>query len=206
MLIVGLNGSPRLEGNTARLLSAALEAAREAGAETIMLHVNEALKGVKTPFCVQCSERCEAKCCRGTLMEEYFSVLRRADGLLVASPVYFGTASGQLKAFWDKTRILRRERALVNVVGGALAVGSARFGGQENVLNSIYHMMLVQGMTIVGDGLEEADSGHHGACGRSPVENDEEAFRRARILSLRVLQVAEATKGLRQRLRRGEGR
>ncbi|MDI6688874.1 MAG: NAD(P)H-dependent oxidoreductase [Actinomycetota bacterium] len=40
-------------------------------------------------------------------MEEVFNLLKQADGVVLGSPVYFGTVSAQMKAFWDKTRDIR---------------------------------------------------------------------------------------------------
>lgn len=199
MLIVGINGSPRKDGNTAFLIEQGLAAAATAGAETVLIHVSEALADQKHFFCNQCSSPCEGFCSRGNRLGEAYAILRRADGLLVGSPVYFGSVSAQLKAFWDKSRILRKEKALLNVVGAALAVGGSRFGGQETTLKALFDMMLIQGMMIVGDGYREYDCGHQGGCGQAPVTQDEFAQQRAKILGLRLAEVAAATMSLRHR-------
>lgn len=198
MLIVGINGSPRKSGNTAFLLNVALEAAKGFGAETYLIHVVDALAGQQTPFCIVCSNPCEGRCSKGNALGEAFDVLRRADGIVIGSPVYFGTVSAQLKAFWDKTRVLRRERALLNVVGGAITVARSRFGGQETTLKALFDMMIIQGMIIVGNGCKE-DAGHHGSCAQEPSDRDEFAIERARRLGLRVAEVASATISLRKR-------
>ena len=59
-------------------------------------------------------------------------------------------------------------------------------------------MMLVQGMTIVGDGYVDYDCGHHGACAQRLAQNDENGIKRARILAQRVVEVAKATMSLRK--------
>ncbi|MGB9660864.1 MAG: flavodoxin family protein [Moorellaceae bacterium] len=199
MLIVGINGSPRKHGNTAFLVEQALSAAAGAGAETILIHVSDALADQKHHFCNQCSSPCEGFCSRDNRLGEAYALLRRADGLLLGSPVYFGSVSAQLKAFWDKSRFLRKEKALLNVVGAALAVGGSRFGGQETTLKTLLDMMLIQGMMIVGDGHKEYDCGHQGGCGQAPVAQDQFARQRAKILGLRLAEVAEATMSLRRR-------
>lgn len=199
MLIVGLNGSPQLRGNTMALLNEALTEAEKMGASTKVIHAAEALKGQKIPFCYNCTVPCEGKCFQGTELGEAYDLMAKADGILMGSPVYFGTVSGQLKAFWDKTRAMRKDKLLLNVVGGAITVGAARFGGQETTAKALYDMMLVQGMTIVGDGYIEDDSGHQGAFGQKPAEEDDLAIKRARILARRVAQVTQATKDLRIR-------
>lgn len=199
MLIVGINGSPKRNGNTAFLLNVALEGAKALGAETRLIHVVDALAGQGSPFCVVCSNPCEGRCSKDNALGEAFDILRKSDGIIVGSPVHFGTVSAQLKAFWDRTRILRREKALLNVVGGAITVARARFGGQETTLKALFDMMIIQGMIIVGNGYKEADAGHHGSCAQEPSNEDEFAQERARRLGLRVAEVAEATMCLRKR-------
>ncbi|MCR4400676.1 MAG: flavodoxin family protein, partial [Syntrophomonadaceae bacterium] len=139
------------------------------------------------------------KCGQGTRLGEAHALMARADGLLLGSPVYFGTVSAQLKAFWDKTRHLRTARALLNVPGGALAVGASRFGGQETTLRALQDMMLVQGMLVVGDGEREHDCGHLGAAAQRPATADEEGLQRAALLGRRLVEVARVTRSIRVR-------
>jgi len=199
MLIVGLNGSPQKNGSTAVLLKEALAEAERLGAETKLIHAAEALKDQKVPFCYNCSVPCEGKCFAGTKLGDAYEIISNSDGIIFGSPVYFGTVSGQLKAFWDKTRVLRKEKAFLNVVGAAVSCGAGRFGGQETTLNAMFDMMFVQGMTIVSDGYIDDGCGHHGACAKKPAEDDDFALTRAKVLARRVAEVAEATKGLRKR-------
>ncbi|MCG0277536.1 MAG: flavodoxin family protein [Thermanaeromonas sp.] len=199
MLIVGINGSPRKAGSTAFLVQEGLKAASSKGAQTVLIHVADVLADQKQPFCTHCSSPCQGLCFRGKRLEEAYSLLRQADGILLGSPVYFGTVSAQLKAFWDKSRLLRKEKALLNVVGAAVAVGGSRFGGQETTLKALFDMMLVQGMMIIGDGYQDHDCGHHGGCSQAPAVEDEFARERVRILGLRLAEVAAATMSLRRR-------
>ncbi len=197
MFIVGINGSPNKKGNTAFMLKTALEAAGALRARTAVIHIADALTGISQPFCVHCSTPCDARCYKGTPLEKALEVLREADGILVGSPVYFGTVSAQLKSFWDKTRLLRSEKALLNVVGGVLAVGASRFGGQETTVRAVQDMMLCQGMIVVGDGHTEEDAGHQGACAQRPSASDVVGLKRCHILAKRVVEVARATADLR---------
>ena len=199
VLIVALNGSPNKNGNTAFMLNTALGVCREMGAETEMIHCQEALKGMRNKFCVNCEVPCSGKCSRGKPLEKVFELLRRADGLLVGSPVYFGTVSAQLKAFWDKTRFLRSEKAFLNVPAGALAVGASRFGGQETTIRAIHDILLVHGMLVIGDGYWEYDCGHQGAAAQRPAETDENGIKRTVVIAKRLVEVARATQAIRRR-------
>jgi multimeric flavodoxin WrbA len=197
MLILGINGSPRKNGSISLLMGAALQQAAEMGCETNEIFVTGLMNRQRPPYCIHCQPECDGRCYRGTDLEKAFVELSQADGLILGSPVYFGTVAAPLKGFWDKTRKLRSERRLVNTVGGVITAGAARFGGQETTAKALFDMMLIQGMTIVGDGLQDRDCGHHGALAASPVEDDQRALDRAKILASRVVQVAEATRNLR---------
>ena len=198
MLIYGLNGSPRKNGSTAVMVREALKGAGELGAKTREVFVPEFLDSIEDPFCRACSSPCNKSCYQGTRLEELFHDLSNVDGLILGSPVFFGTVSGQLKALWDLTRALRKELHLMNVVGGALAVGHSRFGGQETTIRALQDMMMIQGMLVVGEGYGD-DAGHQGAAGQSPVDGDGMDAEKARMLGSRVAAVARATKQLRIR-------
>lgn len=197
MLVVAVNGSPNLEGSTAVLLEQALAGAKELGAEVETIQVSECLADLDNPFCEVCSSPCAGICFADTKLEEAFELLKKADGIILGSPVYFGTVSGQIKAFWDMTRKLRTEKALINKVGSCVTSAAGRFGGQETTIKALHDMLLVQGCIIVADGHLDHDAGHHGACAQAPAAQDDNALKRAFIVGKRVAQVAQATVGIR---------
>ncbi len=183
MFVVGVNGSPQRAGNTYFLLFAVLERCAELGARTEMIHVMDALEGQEAPYCVACATPCPETCHTFAGLADAYDLLRDADALVVGSPVYFGTVSGQLKAFWDKSRNLRGEKALINKPGGAVAVGASRFGGQETTIRAIQDIMLVHGMRVVGDASSASGAGHQGVAAQRPSGEDRVALERARVLA-----------------------
>ena len=52
-------------------------------------------------------------------------------GIILGTPVYFGNMSSLCKAFLDRCIVFHKDRLLANKVGGVLAVGGARNGGEE---------------------------------------------------------------------------
>ena len=152
---------------------------------------------VKKCFCTACSNPCKGLCYEGTEVAKAFELMKRADGLVFGSPCYFGTVSAQMKAFFDKSRGLRGQKALYNKVGGAVTVGASRYGGQETTARALHDIMLVHGMVIVGDGFVDDDCGHHGAFAKGPADQDENAIARAKILGKRLVEVCECTKSVR---------
>lgn len=198
MLIVGLNGSPNEKGNTKVLLEKVLETAAAKGAQTEIIEIPDVMKSIDDPFCEACSNPCSGQCFEGTELERVFDILTKADGVVLGSPVYFGTVCAQLKAFFDKTRRLRKEYGLYNTVGAGVTVGASRFGGQETTIRALHDIMLVHGMIIVGDGFGENDCGHHGVCGQKESSADQIALKRAEIVGKRMVEVCTATQGLRK--------
>ncbi|MGI6113298.1 MAG: flavodoxin family protein [Mahellales bacterium] len=197
MYILGLNGSPHEDGQSFYILNMMLQYMKEQGVHVEMVNVPQVLDTARHPFCKVCSNPCNGACYKGTQLEQVFDKMAAADGIIAASPVYFGSVSGQLKAFWDKTRKLRTEKALINTVGAVVTNGGAKYGGQETTIKAIHDMMLVQGMILVGDGYREADAGHQGVCGQRPAKEDEFAKKRAQIMAKRILEVCQATQGIR---------
>ncbi len=189
MYILAINGSPNKKGNTAFLLQVVLEAAREEGVKTRMLHISDVVKGWRRPYCVACSSPCNESCHRQSeRLRSACDLMEGASGLVLGSPVYFGTVSGQLKSFWDKTRAVRSRKSMVGKPGAAVSVGAARFGGQETTIRALHDMMLIHGMCVVGEGTREDDAGHQGVCAQRPAQEDAFAIQRARILGARLAQ------------------
>ncbi|MGM0453148.1 MAG: NAD(P)H-dependent oxidoreductase [Thermodesulfobacteriota bacterium] len=105
MLILGLQGSPRLKGNTNYLLDAFLNAAENEGAVTRKLHASK----LNIAACIGCGV-CEKKgyCAIGNddMAATVYPLLRGADVVVLASPVYFYNVTAQLKALIDRTQAL----------------------------------------------------------------------------------------------------
>jgi len=78
--------------------------------------------------------------------------MRNADALIVGTPTYFASVSGRLKSFFDRTIPLRRNGMMLSgKVGGAIAVGGSRNGGQEKAVSEIVDWMLLHEMLVVSD-------------------------------------------------------
>lgn len=194
MLIVAINGSPDKEGNTAYLLDRVLSACEKKGAETKVIHVMEALEGQERPYCTACASPCPGACQKNEKLKGAYELLEKADGIIVGSPVYFGTVSAQLKAFWDKSRGLRSRKALVGKPGGAVTVAAAKYGGQETTVRAIHDIMLIHGMKVVGDSSMEAGAGHQGVCAQRPSKEDSFAAERAVVLGESIIETISKSK------------
>jgi multimeric flavodoxin WrbA len=69
------------------------------------------------------------------------------------TPVYFGTMTAQAKAFLNRCVVFRRNGTMLrDKIGGVIAVGGFRHGGQETTIRAVHAAMQIQDMIIVGDG------------------------------------------------------
>lgn len=101
MKIVAILGSPRVQGNSATVAHQLLDTARGLGAETEIYALNKMdFKGCQG--CGACKTK-EDHCVIEDELTPVYDSIRTADVLVLASPVYFGDISGQLKCFWDRT-------------------------------------------------------------------------------------------------------
>ena len=104
MLILGLQGSPRVDGNSHYLLSTFLGVAEKFGATTEMVHVDK--KNI-----IPCKEYtvCEKKgfCpIDDDMKHEIYPLIREAEVIVVATPIFFYNMTAQLKAVVDRCQTL----------------------------------------------------------------------------------------------------
>jgi multimeric flavodoxin WrbA len=104
MHVIAVNGSPRKSWNTATLLTKALEGAAAEGAETELIHLYDLdFKGCRS--CFACKRKGGASYGKCACRDELTPVLERiaaADALVVGSPVYLGSATGEAKSFLER--------------------------------------------------------------------------------------------------------
>lgn len=182
-------GSPRREGNTEFLLKKALEAAERSGAETDLINLAQA----ELEPCIAC-DICKStgECAIYDDMPRFIEKIIPAKGIILASPVYFGSVTSQLKMFMDRTRPLRSNFLLKDKIGGAITVGGARNGGQETAINTIHQFLLIHDALVVGDGKPLAHYGGTGVGG-SPgdVKKDEFGIETAENLGRNIARLID---------------
>lgn len=148
MKVLGLVCSPRKEGNTEILISHALASAREAGAETEMLHVAD-LDIAPCDACDGC--RSDAVCVVQDDMQIVYDKLYAAEGLIFGTPVYFLNVSAQAKTIIDRTYSCLMKGKLRGKVAAVIA--AARRVGAGQVLSLMYTYFVAQRMIIAGGGI-----------------------------------------------------
>lgn len=98
--------------------------------------------------------------------------LLNADGIIMGSPVYYGSMAGKLKTFIDES--VKYHGKLEGKVGAAFTSSGGTATGAETTLLSILQTMLVHGMVVQGC----SDNKHYGAAAvGAPKEEDLEYCR-----------------------------
>jgi multimeric flavodoxin WrbA len=96
-----LIGSPRKNGSTAVLAAEAERGLKEKGVKTTTIFLNDLkLKGCQA--CYWCKRHNVAECAVKDDMQKIHALMKECDGMIVASPIYFGTITAQAKAWLDR--------------------------------------------------------------------------------------------------------
>ena len=157
--LLGISGSPRLASTDYVVRDALDYASQKHAAQTEYITLHNRTIGFcnHCDFCVRKREGCIQK----DGMEEIYERLKWADAVLIGTPVYQGTLSGQVKTMLDRCRALVASDPAVlrNKVGAAAAVGGDRIGGQELAIRSILDFYVISEMIPVGGGSFGANLG-----------------------------------------------
>ena len=109
--VLGINGSPRISGNTDLLLDKVLEGAESEGAEIEKVTLNK----LKFSPCQECEGmRDDGECIIHDDMHELYKKIRDADALVLASPIFFGSLSAQTKMMIDRFQCVWRLKYMLN--------------------------------------------------------------------------------------------
>jgi multimeric flavodoxin WrbA len=156
-MIVGLCGSPRQQA-TEHMLKEALRMLEEKGFETKLWTT----RGKKIGFCVHCDFCLKNKVCAfKDDMQEVYGLLKDAEGIIFATPVYNGGVSAQTKTVMDRCRaaVAGDVNFFKGKVGMGIALGGDRSGGQEAALMQIITFYVLNGMIPVSGGFFGANLG-----------------------------------------------
>jgi arsenate reductase (thioredoxin) len=115
MRILGLQGSPRKNGNTDFLLKSFLREAENSGAKT---HIIEVAKKNISPCrgCGFCEKNGKCVIQDDDMAGEIYSLLRHADVIVAATPIFFYSATAQLKALIDRSQTLWSRKYKLNLI------------------------------------------------------------------------------------------
>ena len=113
-------------------------------------------------FCIHCDFCLKNKeCAFKDDMQELYSILKDANGIIFASPVYNGGVSSQTKAIMDRCRaaVASDKNFFKGKIGMGITTGGDRAGGQELAQWQIHTFYVINGMIPVGGGPFGANLG-----------------------------------------------
>ena len=137
-----LNGSPHLHGCTATALEEMIKVFEEEGVETELIQVG--IKEIRG--CVACGTcSLKGKCVFDDLVNEVAPKFEEADGLVVGSPVYYGSPNGTILSFMDRL-FYSTEFSKQMKVGAAVV--SCRRGGNTASFDALNKYFTISGMPV----------------------------------------------------------
>jgi multimeric flavodoxin WrbA len=178
MKVLAINGSARLNGNTAIMLNTALAVLAAAGIETELVQLGpKALQGCIA--CYKCFENKDKRCAvDDDRMNGYIEKMLAADGILLGSPTYFADVTTNMKALMDRSGMVSRANGdmLQRKVGAAVV--TARRGGAIHTFDTLNHFFFIGQMIVPGSSYWNM------GYGREPgqVSGDDEALATMRTL------------------------
>lgn len=195
MKVLMINGSPRVGGNTSIALREMETIFRDAGVEVVSMQVGN--KGIRG--CIACGKCGQlGKCVFDDAVNQAAALLPEVDGLVVASPVYYASANGNLISFLD--RLFYSCHCDMTMKVGASVV-CARRGGCSATFDELNKYFTISGMPVASS--QYWNSIH----GRLPgeAEQDEEgkqtmrALARNMVFLMKSIQLGKEAFGLPQK-------
>lgn len=158
VVILGVCGSPRKSVTTQALDMALNAAASVPGIKTVRID----LAGHNINCCKNCNaclksnqEYCPVY--KDDFHQEYYEMYKNCHGIILATPLYYMTATGLLQNFLSRLRPLSplaRQGKFGSRMGAGIAVGGMRNGGQDFCLSVLNNMMHATGTNIIGGGVQ----------------------------------------------------
>jgi len=130
MKVVAFNGSPNAEGNTWHALGMVAAELEKEGIETEIIHVgNKTIRGCIA--CNQCVKNRNEECAlTGDEVNGWLREMKRADGIILGSPVHYSAIAGTMKSFLDRAfYVAGVNRSMLRHKVGASVVAVRRSGG-----------------------------------------------------------------------------
>lgn len=174
MKVLMINGSPRAKGNTSRALEEMHKVFDEEGVDAEIVRVgSEAVRGCNA--CGRCKET--GRCVFDDVVNQLAPKLAQADGLVVASPVYFASANATLIAVLD--RLFYSTPFVDKTMKVGASVVCARRGGCSATFDELNKYFTINNMPIASS--QYWNSIHGNQPGQA--EQDEEGLQTMRTLA-----------------------
>lgn len=178
MKVLGINGSPRKEGNTADMIRTVFEELEKEGIETQFFQLGGmVLRGCAG--CRSCFDRKDERCVfDDDGMNDVIALMKEANGIIIGSPTYFADLTSETKALIDRAGYVGLSNGGLFTRKVGAAVVAVRRAGAVHVFDSINHFFFISQMMVPGSSYWNL------GIGRNPGEflRDEEGIATMRNL------------------------
>jgi multimeric flavodoxin WrbA len=179
MKVVAINGSPRKDGNCGLSLVRLGEGLGKDGIDLEIVHIGgDAIRGCTA--CGSCAKRGDGTCVfADDPVNAAVQKMRAADGIVLASPVYYSGVAGTMKSFLDRAfYVAGASGGLFRHKVGAALVAVRRSGG-SSALDCLNHYLTYSEMMVAGSNYWDIV---HGAKA-GEAERDEEGMQIVDVLA-----------------------
>lgn len=168
MKVIAINGSPNFDGNTFVALNAMKEELEKEKIEVEIIHVGrEQICGCIG--CNYCSTASQNLCVfKDDVVNDISLKMRKADGLILASPTYYAAIAGTMKSFLDRIFYMNSSQGYFKYKIGA-TIGIARRAGAVEVFQQLNNYFQLAEVVIaptqywnIGYGLKKREIGGDG--------------------------------------------
>ncbi len=148
MKVIAINGSPRKEGTTFYALTGVGQQLQESGIDFQILQTgNQAIRGCMA--CGACAKNRDEKCSiTSDSVNDSIQSMKEADGLIIASPVYFAGIAGTMKSFLDRAFMVAGCNGGLFRQKVAAAVVAVRRTGGSSTYDSLNHYLTYSEMIL----------------------------------------------------------
>ena len=145
MKVLIINGSPRIDGNTTIAINELIKTFDNEKIETEIVQIgNKDIRG-----CVACYKCYETgKCVFNDLVNEVALKLKEADGLIIASPVYYAQANGTLVSFIQRL-FFSTSRTIDKTMKVGASIAICRRGGASATFDELNKYFTISNMPVV---------------------------------------------------------
>ncbi len=150
--VLGINGSPRSGGNTDIVIDKILEAVRNNGASVDKIIIND----LDFKYCQECDDPDEnGNCNFKDDMSTVYKKFKEANAVILASPIFFGSISGQAKMMidrfqcaWRAKYILKKDAFPEKKIGAFIAVAASNrrdfFENAKSIIKNLFATLNIE--------------------------------------------------------------
>ena len=174
-------GSLRKGGNTEIAIKEALRICKELGAETDLITLYD--------------KKIYDICLDGQIEDDVLPILekmKKADAIIIGSPVYLGDISGVLKCLLDRCLIVKKRGMLFkNKIGGCIAVGA--FWGHSRTLETLVHFFCGHAMLLASVDIKPGIGIELWAREKGELKEDKKELAKVQKLVYRIFELLNYT-------------